>query len=109
MVAPNYVDICEAPVQMTERSMALSWAAGYIEGVGAFSGPNARLHLPAAIHAPVANSSAARELCMLFPRSRILPQTVPAQWVVTGPAAIMAMQELLPYLRISGHAVAVFL
>lgn len=109
MVAPNYADICDAQVELNTRSVSLSWAAGYIEGCGGFSGPNTRLKMGPMVHAPVVNSSAARELLMLFPGSRVQPNTMPPLWAVTGDPAIVAMQQLLPYLRISAHAVAVFL
>ena len=39
----------------------------------------------------------------------MLPQTAPPQWVATGATAITVMRRLLPYLRISAHAVEVFL
>lgn len=109
VVDQGFLDFHQAPIKITRLSMSLTWAAGYIEGCGAFSAPNRRLNLPAIVRAPVSNPTAARELCMLFPGSRIMPSTQPLQWVATGETAIVVMRTLLPYLRISAHAVEVFL
>jgi hypothetical protein len=45
---------------------------------------------------------------MLFPGSRLLPETMPPHWVVTGAAAITDAAAAA-YLRISAHALKVFL